>query len=112
MVASIVLEKPDDNYRLESYAYNITDKNCFTYIDEEQMNCEICVYDDGICLFRQSEDYMVELHLTGDKYAKVYTDEGFIKFDAKVVDFENNSDILIMRYILNDEERTITIKYY
>jgi len=112
MTALITLESLNDNYHQESYAYNLDDKNCFTYLDEEKMNCEICVYDDGICLFRQCPDHLLELHLADKKYAKIYTDEGFLQFDVKVVDFKKNSDILLMRYILNDEERTITIKYY
>ena len=112
MTALITLDSPNDNYHQESYAYDLTDKNCFTYLDDENMNCEICVYDDGICLFRQGKDYLLELQLAKKKYAKVYTDEGFLKFDAKVVDFKKSSDILLMRYVLNEQERTITIKYY
>ena len=112
MTAQITLHNLNNNDIQTSYAYDISNPNCFTYLDNENNNCEICIYDDGLCLFRQCDDHYLELNLTNENYAKITTEEGFMKFDVKVVDFNLNSDILVMRYQINDEERLIEIKYY
>ena len=88
-----------------------TNKRCFSYTDNEKNNCELCVYDDGICLFKECEDHILELHLHKNNYAKITTAEGVIKLDAKVVDFLLNDDILVMRYIIDEVERKIEVKY-
>lgn len=111
MIASIILTNPADNYKDEIIVRDIEDKRCFTYVDKEGAICEMCIYDDGLCLFKQQNDYQLELHLNGDNYAKITTTEGTIKFDIKVVDFSVNSDILVMHYIVNDEARIIEVKF-
>ena len=63
-------------------------------------------------MFRQTNDYLIELHLLDKQYAKITSAEGIIKFDIKVLDFKINSDILIMIYLIEDEERIIEIEYY
>ena len=111
MDASIVLRNPDDGYCDEVTVKDIEDKNCITYVDNDKCNCEVCVYDNGLCLFKQHRDYQLELHLDGNNYAKITTEEGSLKFDLKVIDFRVNNDILVMHYIVNDEARIIEIKY-
>lgn len=111
MAASVTLSNPSDNYQDTVIVDDIENKRCFTYTDNEGAICEMCIYDDGLCLFRQLNDYQLELHLDGNNYAKITTIEGSIKFDVKVVDFSSNNDILVMRYIVNDEEKMITINY-
>ena len=91
---------------------DVEDRNCFTYVDNQLCNCEFCIYEEGLCFFRQAEDHLLELHLRDENYAKIITEEGILKFDVKTVDFNLNGDILVMRYIVNDEEKIITIKYY
>ena len=111
MVASVTLSNPSDNYQDTVIVDDIENKRCFTYTDNEGAICEMCIYDDGLCLFKQQNDYQLELHLDGNNYAKITTIEGSIKFDVKVVDFSVNSDILVMHYIVNDEARIIEIKF-
>ena len=111
MVASVTLSNPSDNYQDTVIVDDIENKRCFTYTDNEGAICEMCIYDDGLCLFKQQNDYQLELHLYGKNYAKITTIEGSIKFDVKVVDFSVNSDILVMHYIVNDEARIIEIKF-
>ena len=111
MVASVTLSNPSDNYQDTVIVKDIENKRCFTYTDNEGSICEMCIYDDGLCLFKQQNDYQLELHLDGNNYAKITTIEGSIKFDVKVVDFSVNSDILVMHYIVNDEARIIEIKF-
>ena len=71
----------------------------------------MCVYDDGLCFFRQSEDHLLELHLKSNNYAKITAPEGICKFEVKVLEFHLNSDILVMHYLIDDEERIIKIIY-
>lgn len=111
MDATICLRNPSDDYIDEVLVKNIENKNCFSYVDNNNDACEMIVFEDGICFFKQSEDHLLELNLRGNNYAKITTEEGNLKFDVKVVDFKSNNDILVMHYIVNDEARIIEIKY-
>lgn len=112
MNATVTLYNPSQGYRDEVTVENIADKRCFTYSDNDQNQCELCIYDDGLCFFKEEKDHLLELHLKSDAYAKIITEEGTLKFNVKVVEFILNSDILIIRYLIDDEERIINIKYY
>lgn len=112
MDASVKLCNLSDGFIDEVRISNIENNDCFTYLDNEKNNCEICIYDDGLCLFKQTDEYLLELHLKGNTYAKITSSEGIVKFDAKVIDFHTDSDILIMHYLVNDDERIIEIKFY
>ena len=111
MNAKVSLTNTNDNYYEEVIVENIENRNCFTYVDKEKANCEMCIYDDGICFFKESKDHLLELHLKAHNYAKITTEEGSFKIDIKVIDFISNSDILIMRYLIDDEERVIKIEF-
>lgn len=90
---------------------DIDNKQCFSYTDNESNNCEFCIYDNGLCFFKEYEDHVLELHLRGKNYAKIITSEGIVKIDVKVVDFLLNDDIVVMRYIIDDVERKIELNY-
>ncbi len=112
MNALVTLKVPSQDHKEETIVSNIINRSCFSYTDRQDVQCEICIYDDGLCIFRQTNEYLIELHLIGNSYAKITSAEGIVKFDIKVVDFRINSDILIMIYLIDDEERIIEIKYY
>ena len=111
MNALVSLSNPGSDYFDEVLVEDIVNKYCFSYTDNENCFCEACVYDDGLCYFRQADDHLLELHLKDDNYAKITTEEGILKIDVKVLAFTLNSDILVMRYLINDEERIIRINY-
>lgn len=112
MNALVTLKNPAQNYYEETAVEDIGNRACFSYTDKHGVQCEICIYDDGICMFRQTNEYLIELHLLDQPYAKITSAEGIIRIDVKVLDFSINSDILIMIYLIDDEERIIEIKYY
>ena len=112
MTVAVTLNNLNDSYFEQVIVENIDNKRCFTYLDNNNATCEMCIYDDGLCFFKQDEDHILELHLKDNTYAKITTSEGTLKFDAKVIDFQINSDILVMHYIVNDEERILQVKYY
>lgn len=89
----------------------IADRKHFKYLDNENCQCNIDVYDDGICLYKQSKEYSLLLSLKGKGYAKIISAEGEIEIEAKVVDFIENDDILVVHYIIDDIEREIQIIY-
>ncbi|MBQ9424503.1 MAG: hypothetical protein IJU42_00990 [Erysipelotrichaceae bacterium] len=111
MKATVSLTHPASGYFDEVLVEDIQDRNCFSYTDHEGSLCEMCIYEDGLCFFRQDEDHLLELHLKSNLYAKITTAEGIVKFDVKIVDFQCNGDILVMHYLVDDEERIIQIKY-
>lgn len=111
MFATIILTNITTGYVEENKALNIENRHCFQYIDKENNLCEMCTYDNGICFFKQYNDHLLELHLREHNYAKLTTEEGEIKIDVKVVDFNENNDILVMRYVIDEEEREIRIIY-
>lgn len=90
---------------------DVENKRCFSYVDSQRNNCEICIYKDGLCFFKEYENHLLELHLREHEYAKITTSEGAVKIDAKVVDFLLNDDILVMRYVIDDIERKIEVNY-
>ena len=110
--AIVSLLNPLQNYVDIVDIHNIPDRKHFFYHDNDEAECEMSVFDDGICLYRKAADHSLELHLRSDNYARISSEEGIIKIDVKVVDFQNNSDILVMRYLIDDEERTIKLEYY
>ena len=110
--AKVSLDNPSQAYFEEVDIRDIADRNCFSYLDNENVRCQMSVFDDGICFVREAEDHALKLSLRDEKYALISSEEGNIKIDLKVVDFQINSDILVMRYLIDDEERTIRIQYY
>lgn len=111
MSVTVTLSDPSGSLKDTVIINEIESRNCFTYVDNQRCNCEMCIYEDGLCFFRQAEDHLLELHLRDENYAKITTEEGILRFDVKVIDFYINGDILVMRYIVNDEEKIITIIY-
>ena len=111
MTAVVTLKDLTHGSTDEVIVEDIADRRCFTYTDNDSCICELCIYDDGLCLFRQCEDHLLELHLKDDCYAEVTTEEGIVRFPVKTVDFKFNGDILVMRYIINDEAKTIEVRY-
>ncbi len=112
MNARVSLSNPSASYFDEVEVMGIEDQNHFSYRDNEGSKCEMFISDGGLCLFKQAEDHELELHLLDNNYAKISSAEGIIQIDAKVVAYYINSDILVMRYLISDEERTIRIQYY
>ena len=53
MNAEVSLSNPSAGYRDVVLVENILDKNCFSYVDNEDSLCEMCIYEDGLCFFRQ-----------------------------------------------------------
>ncbi len=111
MNATVSLSVPGSGYHDEVEVPDVGDRNCFSYTDNEGCLCEMCIYPDGLCFFRQDADHLLELHLKSNLYAKITTEEGVLRFDVKVIDFHADSDILVMHYLIDDEERIIRIKY-
>ena len=126
MNARVSLSNPSASYFDEVEVMGIEDQNHFSYRDNEGSKCEMFISDGGLCLFKQAEDHELELHLLDNNYAKSSTVSrhrilsiaffiphlGYTNIDAKVVAYSINSDILVMRYLISDEERTIRIQYY
>ena len=111
MTISVILTDFSNNLADEVIIENPESKRCFSYTDNQKCNCEMCIYDGSLCFFRETEDYLLELNLNENNYAKIVSQEGEIKLDVKVVDFIQNDDILVVRYIVSDEEREIKVLY-
>ena len=111
MNVSVSLRNLNDGSIEEVMIKDVADRNCFSYVDNDSNACEMCIYDDGLCFFRQSDDHLLELNLRGHDFARITTEEGTLKFPVKVVDFRINNDILVMHYIVNDEARIIEIRF-
>lgn len=90
---------------------NIENRQSFVYLDNDNNKCEINVYDDGICLYKIAYDYELELQLRHRSFAKIKSNEGVVEIDTKVVDFNQNNDILVMHYSIDEVERQIKIIY-
>ena len=89
----------------------INNKDDFSYIDNDNSICDIRVFDDGIQINKKNSGYILNLCLRQNPYAFIETNEGKLKFDVKIVDFNKNNDILVMRYVLSEQEHEIQIRY-
>lgn len=111
MTVDIILTEISSGNKDEVLVQNIDNKHSFIYADNNDDICEINIFERGLCLNKKSKEYLLELNLNGENYAKITTAEGEIKLDAKVVDFIQNDDILVVRYIIGDEMREIRLIY-
>lgn len=106
----VILRNVDGCYFEENEVTDIINKNCLLYTDIEKNNVEVCIFDDGICLFKEASDYMLELHLRKKTYAKITSPEGIVEIDVKIVEFNRNNDTILVHYLINDEDKVLEIK--
>lgn len=93
----------------DSFEYQ--DRNHFSYIDQNNDEVKVDIYEDGIILLKKAKDYFLTLSLRNDSYALIESNEGKVEIDAKVVEFSKNNDILVMRYLIDDVNKEIVINY-
>jgi len=110
-VPRVILTSPSDKYKSIVNIDTIDNKDCFSYEDEDKNHVEMCVFEDGLCVFKQTNDYLLELHLKKDAYVKITSQEGIVKINAKVVEFYRNNDILVMHYLVEEQEKKIEVIY-
>lgn len=111
MTINVILKDFSTGYEDIVEVKDVENRHCFEYIDNEGNNCEMSIYDNGLCFLRKCLDHSLELNLKNEGYAKIISPEGEVMFDTKVVDFSKNNDILVVRYIIDDHEREIKIIY-
>lgn len=90
---------------------NIENKDNFSYFDDEKNYINIKTFDDGITLNKKAKDYELELNLRKDGFVKIINCEGIMNFDIKVVDFILNNDNMLVRYLVEGQEKKLEIKY-
>lgn len=107
----VILINNTDKSRDEVIVKDAKSKDSFTYYDNYNCLCKMKIFAEGIILIRQAKDHMLELNLCKKPYAKISSEEGIIQFDTKVVDFKQNNDILVMHYLIDEEDRIIEINF-
>lgn len=110
-MATISLRVEKEGYYENNVVENIVDRKNFCYFDVDKNKIDITVFDNGIILHKESSGYELLLNLKDEAYCQISTTEGTIKLDAKVVAFTKNNDNIVVHYLIEDEERTIEIKY-
>lgn len=111
MTGSVILTDLSTNLIDKVDIQNIENRHSFDYLDNAGDACHVSIFDDGLNLTKKSKDHKLNLNLRRDCFAEIETAEGVIKLDAKVVDFNENNDILVMRYLIDNIEREIRIIY-
>lgn len=92
---------------------DVQDKHHFSYIDSYNANNEVDISDDGIDIARTSDTHFtrLHLHLHEKSFVSIMSDEGNLLFDAKVLALSINNDIITLVYSLNEETKSIEIKF-
>ena len=92
---------------------DVTDINNFSYVDSYGANNKMHIFPNGIELTRVSNTHKTNLVLRNDleAYINIETDEGILKFDVKMLAFERNNDIITLVYSVNEDKRSLIIKY-
>lgn len=107
----VSLSNKISGYHDELIVADIEDPDHFSYLDNDGSLCEIEISPKGLRLFKSSHDHLLNLYLDGDNYAEIITGEGKLRIDVKVLDFTFDSDILVIRYLIEDEERVIELRF-
>ncbi|MDO5440623.1 MAG: hypothetical protein Q4F12_03705 [Erysipelotrichaceae bacterium] len=91
---------------------NVDDINCFEYEDSYGANNKLTILDNGISVIRKADSHDSEILLKTNEnsFVSIKTNEGIMKFDAKVLAFERNNDIITLVYKVNEDENSIEIK--
>ncbi|MDO4940084.1 MAG: hypothetical protein Q4E33_00140 [Erysipelotrichaceae bacterium] len=106
----VILRNLNDDYYEENIVTDTMNNNCLFYTDRDKNNVEVCIFDDGICLFKEAKDYMLELHLRNKTYAKITSSEGIVEIDVKMVEFSKNNVNILVHYLIDGEDKVIEIK--
>ena len=101
----------NEHYYDEVIIDDYINKYSFEYLDNDNYKCKMFINDKGLILNRISDDHQLELHLMDDAYALITSSLGELKFDIKIVDFNFNNDILVIRYLLEDVDRVIEVEF-
>lgn len=91
----------------------VNNPNHLTYHDSYGAFNELTIYEDGIEILRSSASHNTEFKLrNNDKsFISIQSLEGKIVFDAKLLAFERNNDIITLVYNVNNDKNTIVIKF-
>lgn len=109
MAISVILTDFTSNLVDTVNIENVKNNEDFSYFDNENNECHMSIFEDGLCLLKKCKDHNLELNLRNKAFAKISTLEGTIELDVKVVDFILQNGILVMRYIINEEMREIKV---
>lgn len=111
MKISICLRNINTNEIDTVYIEKPNNLRCFKYVDSYNCDCQMHIFDNELSFLRKSTDHELQLHFGKTNYAKIISNEGEISIDIKLVDFIVNDDIVVVRYIIENEEREIKIDY-
>ena len=109
--ATIVLKDCADNSVIIDVVKGVSDRDHFTYKDKESNLIEVLIYKDGLVLNKNTDDYLLELHLKDRNYTRIVSGEGEIVLNTKVLAFTRNDDIVFISYSIEDNQKTLEIKY-
>ena len=89
------------------------DINHFSYTDSYGANNELTILDKGIEINRVGDSHNTHLFLKENEksFVEISSTEGILKFDAKVLAFERNNDIINLSYKVNEDQNSIEIKF-
>lgn len=112
MQATITLANINEKTMDQLIVEEVKNKNNFTYLDNQNCECQVIASKNSFTLIRKAEDHSLEIHIDKKKsYILVSSNEGQLELAIKVIDFINLNDILEIRYVLDSEERLLTISY-
>ena len=112
MQATISLTNFNEKTMDQVIVEEIEDKNDFFYLDNQNCECHVIASKNSFSLIRKADDHALEIHADRQNpFILVSSVEGELKLDIKVVDLFIFNDILEIRYILDSEERLLTISY-
>ena len=70
---------------------------------------KLIIKEDGIILKYHSDSHQSEIFLAKNSYARVTSEEGEIEIPVKMLAFVRNGVILSMRYIVDMDEKVLTV---
>lgn len=111
MNVRLEIEDKQDNYKEIINIEDINDRDHFSYIDSDEANVDVRVFNDGISIFREAKTHKTYLILKENGYVKIRTSEGDLKFSIKTLEINKNNDNISIDYCVNDSLKSIRIYY-
>lgn len=103
-----------DNQNKETICIeDIQDRNVLSYQDTDKASNLLRIYEDGIVIKRLADTHitLVSLFENDNSFIEINSQEGSLKFHAKVLAFRNINDIITIAYEVEGEKRNIEIRY-
>ena len=108
----ITISQINDTEKQEIIIDEINSFEEFSYLDTYDCRNDVHIEDGLIKIFRKDIEHNTLVHLSNyeNSFIEIFTTEGSLHFEAKIVEFIQNESIISIAYILQEAVCRLEIK--